>query len=96
MKKILALFCVILAVYTVYFPLIYFGKNADKKEIQTSHILVPTKEQAENIRQQLLDGKKFEKLAKETLVRSSRSLAASFLPRSMPASPARSSRSKTS
>ena len=65
MKIILKLLCLILTIYAVYFPISYFGKNSDKMEVRVSHILVDSEEQSKIIRQNILDGKKFEDMAKE-------------------------------
>ena len=63
MKKILTIFCWIVAFYAVWFPFSYFGKDIDKMEVRLSHILVDTQEEANNIKQQIEQGKKFEDLA---------------------------------
>lgn len=65
MKKILALFCLILAGYAVYFPLSYFGSSADVREVRVSHILTKTLEDAQSVKQKIEDGAKFEDAAKE-------------------------------
>ena len=63
MKKILLLFCFILAAYAVYFPLSYFGSIENKMEIKTSHILVNTEEEALKIKQEIENGLNFETAA---------------------------------
>lgn len=64
MKILLKIFCILLAAYCVYFPYSYFGKEADRKEINVSHILVATNEEAENIKKQIEEeGKSFEEMA---------------------------------
>ena len=66
MKKLLIILCCILTIYCIYFPISYFGKNADKKEITISHILVNTEEEAQNIKK-LIDEEEitFEKAAQD-------------------------------
>ena len=64
MKIVLNIFCWLLAAYCIYFPFSYFGKEADRKEINVSHILVATQEEAENIKKQIEEeGKSFEEMA---------------------------------
>ena len=64
MKILLNIFCWILVAYCIYFPLSYFGKEADKKEVNVSHILVATQEEAQNIKKQIEEeGKTFEEMA---------------------------------
>ena len=46
MKNIVKILCILIAIYSIYFPLSYFNKNAYKKEIKISHILVETEEDA--------------------------------------------------
>ena len=65
MKKILTLFCLLMAFYTVYFPISYFGSNNDKKEVKVSHILVNTEEEAQKIYREIKAGKNFGELAKQ-------------------------------
>ncbi|MCD7780743.1 MAG: peptidyl-prolyl cis-trans isomerase [Candidatus Gastranaerophilales bacterium] len=64
MKFIMSLFCVILAVYCMYFPYSYFHKEPDKKEIRVSHILVNTEEEAKKIKEELAESS-FEELAEK-------------------------------
>lgn len=63
MKKILTIFCWFMAIYAVWFPFSYFGKNVDKMEVRVSHILVDTFDEAKNIKQQIENGKNFEDMA---------------------------------
>ncbi len=66
MKVVLHIFCWILAAYCIYFPFSYFQKDADKMEVNLSHILVNTQEEAINAKKMIDEGeKKFEELAKE-------------------------------
>ena len=65
MKKILLIFCIIMALYAIYFPLTFFGSNNDKMEVMVSHILVDSREDAEKIKQELENGKDFGELARE-------------------------------
>ncbi len=65
MKIITSLFCLILALYCIYFPFSYFHKIPDKKEIKISHILVNTEEEAQNIKKELTEKKSFEELAEK-------------------------------
>ncbi|MGM9994067.1 MAG: peptidylprolyl isomerase [Candidatus Avigastranaerophilus sp.] len=57
MRLLLQIFCILAAVYCFYFPFTYFHSGADKKEVKLSHILVETKEQAQEIKQNILDKK---------------------------------------
>lgn len=64
MKILLHIFCWILVAYCIYFPISYFGKEADRKEIKVSHILVATEEEANAIKKQIEEeGKSFEEMA---------------------------------
>ena len=66
MKIILNIFCWLLAAYCIYFPFSYFGKEADRKEINAGHILVATQEEANSIKNQIEnEGKSFEEMAEE-------------------------------
>ena len=65
MKKILVLFCWLLAAYAVYFPVSYFGSSADRMDVRVSHILVNTKEDADRIKSEIENGKPFENAADE-------------------------------
>lgn len=65
MKLITSIFCWILVIYCIYFPFSYFHKEADKKEIKISHILVDTQEEALNIKSELEEKKSFEELAEK-------------------------------
>ena len=65
MKNIVKILCILIAIYSIYFPLSYFNKNADKKEIKISHILVETEEDSFRIKKEIEEGKKFEKAAEE-------------------------------
>ena len=65
MKKVLKIFCFILALYAICFPFCYFGKNIDKKEVRVSHILVDTEEEANKIKSEIEEGKKFEDLVEK-------------------------------
>lgn len=65
MKVVLKIACWILAIYAIYFPLTYFNSPMDKKEIKVSHILVSTKEKADDIKSQLEEGANFEELARK-------------------------------
>ena len=66
MKLLLKIFCWILAAFCIYFPFSYKHSYADLKEYRISHILVNTKEEAEEIKQNIQDRKKtFEDSAKE-------------------------------
>ena len=68
MKIVLNIFCWLLAAYCIYFPFSYFGKEADRKEINVSHILVATQEEAENIKKQIEEeGKSFEEMATDII-----------------------------
>lgn len=64
MKAALIILCWLLTGYCIYFPYSYFHKNADKKEIKLSHILVSTEEKAQNIKNEL-NNKSFEDLAQQ-------------------------------
>lgn len=57
MKKLLEIFCILAALYCVYFPFSYFHSETDKKEVRLSHILVDTEEKAKDIKQNILDKK---------------------------------------
>lgn len=66
MKVVLHIFCWILAAYCIYFPFSYFQKDADKMEVNLSHILVKTQEEAIEAKRKIDEGEKsFEELAKE-------------------------------
>ncbi len=64
MKTVLKIFCWIMALYCIYFPFSYFGKEADRKEVKVSHILVETQDKAQDIKKQIEEeGKSFEEMA---------------------------------
>ena len=66
MKLVITVFCWILAAYCIYFPISYFGKDADKKEVAISHILVNTIDEAKQIKKSIEDKEiTFEKAAEE-------------------------------
>lgn len=65
MKKLMIILCWLLVGYCIYFPCSYYNSPMNKKEVKSAHILVDTEEQAQKIRQEILDGKKFEDAAKE-------------------------------
>ncbi len=53
MKNILKLFCLVLVLFCIYFPITYFNKGLDKKEIKTSHILVNSEQEAKDIKNKI-------------------------------------------
>ncbi len=57
MKKLLIIVCIFCAVACFLFPMTYFKSNTDKMEVKVSHILVNSKEDAEKIKQNILDKK---------------------------------------
>ena len=57
MKLFLNLICLIAAIYALCFPFIYGNSSFNKKEIKISHILVDTQNQAEALKQDILDKK---------------------------------------
>ena len=65
MKKIVTLLCIVLALFSISFPFFYYNSPMNKKEVKVSHIVVDSKEEAEKIKKEILDGKKFETAAKE-------------------------------
>jgi len=66
MRIVLKVLCVLLIAYCIYFPISYFHKDEDKKEIKISHILVDTQEEAIKIKHEIDKGKKkFEAAAEE-------------------------------
>lgn len=65
MKTILTIFCWILAIYAVWFPISYFGKYYDKMEVRLSHILVKTENEAVKIKQEITEGKDFNEMAEK-------------------------------
>lgn len=65
MKVVLSILCWLLVAYCAYFPYSYFHKEADKKEIKVSHILVKTQEEAEKLKKEIEEGASFEKLAEK-------------------------------
>lgn len=65
MKKIVTLLCIVLALFGISFPFFYYDSPMNKKEVKVSHIVVDSKEEAEKIKKEILDGKKFEAAAKE-------------------------------
>ncbi len=65
MKIILNIFCLILTLFACWFPFAYHHSSFDKKEIQISHILTDTKEQIENVQNQIKEGKSFEQMAQD-------------------------------
>ena len=66
MKKIVGLFCIVLAIYCIYFPFSYFKKDADKAEVHLHHILLNSQEEAEKVKKQIEDREKsFGELAEE-------------------------------
>ncbi len=64
MRNILKVTCWIFALICIYFPFSYFNSSADKKEIKVSHILVDTKQEAEEIKKES-ENTSFEDLAKK-------------------------------
>lgn len=66
MKLLLNIFCWILAIFCIYFPFAYFHSEMDKKEFKISHILVDSKEKAEEIKKEIVNkDKTFAKAAQE-------------------------------
>lgn len=57
MKRILEIFCILAALYCLYFPFSYFHSDNDKKEVRLSHILVDTEEKANEIKQDIINKK---------------------------------------
>ena len=65
MKKILIIFCCILAMYAILFPFTYFNSNMDKKDVRISHILLNTKDEAAKVKQEIINGQTFESMVQK-------------------------------
>ena len=66
MKIVLNILCLICTAFCFVFPFTYFHSDIDKQETRVSHILVDTKEKAEEIRKEIIDNKKsFEEMAEK-------------------------------
>ncbi len=66
MKIFLHIICWLLIAFCIYFPITYFHGNSDKMEVNLSHILVNTEEEALNIKKMIEEeGKSFEDMAAE-------------------------------
>lgn len=66
MKIVLNILCLICTAFCFVFPFTYFHSDMDKQETRVSHILVDTKEKAEEIRKEIIDNKKsFEEMAEK-------------------------------
>ncbi len=64
MKIVLKIACIILVIYSIYFPFSYFKKYPDIQTVRVSHILVDTEKEAIDIKNQIeKEGKNFEDLA---------------------------------
>lgn len=65
MKTVLKILCFVFAAICCVFPFVYTHGEADKKEVKISHILVNTEEEAIKVRQEIVDGKKFEDMVEQ-------------------------------
>ena len=64
MKIVLNILCWLGTIFCFVFPFTYFQSDLDKQEVKISHILVDSKEKANEIRTEIIDNKKsFEELA---------------------------------
>jgi peptidyl-prolyl cis-trans isomerase C len=66
MKLVLNIICWIAAAFCLVFPFTYFQSDMDKQEVEVSHILVDTKEKADELRQLIVNNEKtLEELAEK-------------------------------
>ena len=66
MKIVLNVLCWLATVFCFVFPFTYFHSDMDKQETKVSHILVDSKEKADEIRKEIVDNNKsFEEMAEK-------------------------------